>query len=172
MTIQRITKMAIVAAVYVALTYIFAPISYNELQFRVSEILVLLVFFKRDYIYSLVIGTFIANIGSPLGLYDLAFGTAGTLFAVWGIYLVSLLKDRFKPHWLLLLIASLFPVISNGLLVAWELKIVYALPYWPSVLSVAIGEAVVVCVFGVLVFSLLEKNKPFMNLIQSDNFRF
>ena len=41
--IKLIAESAIIAALYAALTWIFAPISYGPIQFRISEILVLLV---------------------------------------------------------------------------------------------------------------------------------
>ena len=47
MTIRRITKLAAVAALYVVFT-IINPFSYDMVQFRVSEVLVLLCFYRRD----------------------------------------------------------------------------------------------------------------------------
>ena len=41
-----IMKLAIIAALYVTLTYALSFLSYNEIQFRVAEILMLLCFFK------------------------------------------------------------------------------------------------------------------------------
>ena len=41
---QFITRTALIAAAYAALTYAFAWMSYKELQFRISEVLVLFAF--------------------------------------------------------------------------------------------------------------------------------
>ena len=49
--IKDITRLAIVAALYVALTYVSYPFAYGYMQFRISEILVLLCFFRKDYFY-------------------------------------------------------------------------------------------------------------------------
>ena len=40
-----LTEAAIIAAVYVVLTLVFAPISYGEVQVRISEALTILPFF-------------------------------------------------------------------------------------------------------------------------------
>jgi len=170
MKIARIAKLAIIVALYVALTYAFAFMSYGNIQFRIAEILVLLVFFRKDYAVPLVIACMIANILSPLGIIDLGFGTAGTLLAVLGIMLVSRFKKAFGHDTVALAFASIMPVITNGLLVGWELNLVYDLPYWPTVVSVALGEFVVVSILGVVVFTLLAKNRSVMNLILSDDF--
>ena len=57
----KIVRLAIIAGLYVALTWATLPLSYGLIQFRVSEILLLLCFYRKDYIYSLVLGCFIAN---------------------------------------------------------------------------------------------------------------
>ena len=44
--IRFIASSAIIAALYVALTWVLAPISYGAIQFRISEVLLLLVFFN------------------------------------------------------------------------------------------------------------------------------
>ena len=77
--IRFIATSAIVAALYVALTWLLAPISYGSIQFRISEILILLVFFNPKYALPIVLGTFISNTTSSLGWYDMVFGTAATL---------------------------------------------------------------------------------------------
>lgn len=168
MTTQKITKMAIVTALYVALTYVFFFMSYGGIQFRIAEILVLLVFYRKDYAIPLILGCAIANAFSTLGLIDVLFGTVGTVFAVLGIMLVSHFKKWFKREWIALLAASLFPVIANALLVGWEINIVYGDPFWFTAFTVAVGEVTVVSLLGVLSFSLLQKNKTFTRLITSD----
>ena len=43
-----ITRAAVIAAIYVALTVIFAPISFNAIQVRIAEILTILPFFLPE----------------------------------------------------------------------------------------------------------------------------
>lgn len=152
--IVNMVRLALVAAIYVVVTVEFAPLSYNAVQFRFTEALVLLCFYRKDYCASMILGCFIANLFSPFGLYDIIFGTLATAVAVVPMYYI---KNIY--------IASLLPVISNGLIVGFELYL-FGEPFWFSAGTVALGEAVVVCVLGVLLFKLVfEKSTHLMNLI-------
>lgn len=154
---KRIARIAIVAALYFALTLAVAPIAFGQVQFRVSEILVLLCFYNKDYCYSMGLGCLLANFFSPMWTLDVPFGTLATVIAV--VLIVVLGKN--------LLIASLFPVIINGIIVGLELYVAFGgLPLWMFMASVAFGELVVVTIVGVPVFKLLEKNQTFMKLIR------
>lgn len=159
---RRITHIGIVAAMYVAITLVFSFISYGNIQFRISEIFMLLCFFNKDYIISVTLGCFIANIFSSLGMIDTAVGTSATLISAVLIYLCR--KDNSTAR---LYLCSLFPVIANGFLVAAELKYVMNLPFWLSVAQVAFGEFVCVTIVGVAVVKLFTKNRSFMRLIMS-----
>ncbi|MCX7657830.1 MAG: QueT transporter family protein [Oscillospiraceae bacterium] len=154
---KRIARIAIVAALYFAVTLAVAPIAFGQVQFRVSEILVLLCFYNKDYCYSMGLGCLLANFFSPMWTLDVPFGTLATVIAV--VLMVILGKN--------LLIASLFPVIINGIIVGLELYVAFGgLPLWMFMASVAFGELVVVTIVGVPVFKLLEKNQTFMKLIR------
>ncbi|MGD9886633.1 MAG: QueT transporter family protein [Bacilli bacterium] len=156
MKVKSIIKMALVASIYVVLT-IWNPLSYSEIQFRISEILVLLCFFRKDYIYPLTIGCLIANFFSPLGIIDVVLGTFATVIACFFIY-----KSQN------LFVASLFPVIFNAIIVGFELMIVLDLPLLASMVSVAVGEFAVVSVVGYLLFRRLSQNGGFMELIEAN----
>ena len=80
MDTNKITRIAIVSTLYVVLTVI-NPFSYETVQFRISEILMFLCLYKKEYIISLTIGCLISNFFSPMVLYDIAFGTTATLIA-------------------------------------------------------------------------------------------
>ena len=154
---RRLTNIGVVAAIYVVATLLCAPLAYNAVQFRVSEMLMLLCVFNKDYIISMTLGCMIANFFSSLGMIDLAFGTAATLIAAVLMYLL-----RNKLH---LFFLSLFPVVSNALIVGAEIKFVFGDPFWINAAWVALGEFVCVSILGVTVFLALKKNKRFMKLI-------
>jgi len=155
MKTETIVKVAVVAALYVVLTISIAPISYRDIQFRISEVLVLLCFYRRDYIYSLIVGCFIANIFSPMPM-DIIFGTLHTAISV---ILISRSKNLF--------IASLIPTLLMPI-IAFELYFFLQLPFWLSLLTSAIGEFIVVSIIGYSIFKVLEKNTGFMELIGAD----
>ena len=156
--IHNIMKLAIIAGLYVVLTYALNFISFGEVQFRIDEILMLLCFFNGKYSISLILGCFIANLFSPYGLPDVIFGTLATSVA-------CLLITSFKGQHLWL--ASTMVPIAN-IIVGLEIVFMNNLP-WPGALltifSVFIGEFVVVCLVGVPIFKWLLKNDTFKELI-------
>ncbi len=142
---------AMIACTYAVLTIVCSSISYGGIQFRISEILILLAFYNKKFIPGLVAGCFIANIPSTLGIADMFFGTLATLIAVVLIYRV---KNLYA--------AAFIGAIVNGLIVGMELYLVLKLPFMINVLSVFFGEFVVL-LLGILVFKRIEKNESFMN---------
>lgn len=156
--IHFIMKTAIIAGLYVALTYALSFISYGDIQFRVAEILMLLCFFNKKYNISLILGCFIANLFSPFGLPDIIFGTLATTVAC---LLINLFKGKYL--WL----ASTMVPIAN-IIVGLEIVILNDLSGIGALLaifSVFIGEFVVVCLIGVPILKWLIKNDTFKELI-------
>ena len=80
-TTKDLLANSMILALYVVLTYITYPISYMGIQFRVAEIMVLLVFFRKDYAIGLILGCAVANLPSGIGLIDVLFGTMATALA-------------------------------------------------------------------------------------------
>ena len=159
---RDIVQNGLLAAFYVVLTFILAPISFGAIQFRFSEILVLACFFDKKKIVGLTLGCAIANLVSPLGLMDVGFGTLATFLACLGIL--------FCEH---LIVAICFPVVMNGLIVGFELYLLGE-PFWLSSLTVAAGELGVLVV-GYLIFMILKRRKKFFELIratQNTEFKF
>lgn len=159
--IRFIAESAVIAALYVALTWLLAPISYGEIQFRVSEILILLVVLNRKYAFALVLGCFVANTTSSLGWYDMVFGTLATTIAI----LPMLKIKRFE-------IAALFPVISNAFIVSLELSLAFELGFgtvfWLNAFTVGLGEAVVLYFLGIPAMMALTKNQSLVEVMELD----
>lgn len=152
--VNRIVILGMVAAIYVAITVPLSQFAYMGVQFRVSEALVLLCFYRKEYCFSMVIGCAIANLFSPMWAVDIIFGTLATLLAVICVYLS---KNLF--------IASIFPVVFNAVIIGFELYYMFELPLWLSMLQVGIGQFLCVCIIGIVLFKSLERNKRFMSLI-------
>ncbi len=157
-----LVKSAMIAALYVAVTFVFQPISYGQIQFRISEILVLFVFVDRKYWIGLTIGCAIANFFGPFGLIDVIFGTTATFLAL--MFIIKI-RDNFGDNLKSLFISSLGPVIFNGIIIGIELNLLLNLPLIPSMIYVALGEVVVVSIIGVFVFSKLLHNRRFIDII-------
>ncbi|MCT4634562.1 MAG: QueT transporter family protein [Firmicutes bacterium] len=155
MSTKNLAKVAIVAALYVVLTVGLAPLSYGNIQFRVSEVLTLFAFINPMYIPGLVIGCIISNLFSPLGIIDVVVGSFATFIS---LYCMTKTKNIF--------VASLFPVIFNGIFVGLELYYLFSLPLLLTMAQVAIGEFVVVSLCGVAMFKVMMSNTALMNTLE------
>ena len=158
-TVTIIARNGIIAALYVGLTLASFPLSYGMIQFRISEILVLLCFFRKDYTVGLTLGCAIANIFSPeLGLWDVLIGTGATLIACLGICFCKIL-----------FVAALIPVVANALLVGFELSFILGVDnFWVCAGFVGLGEFVVLGV-GYGLFMFLKNKKYFMENVIGAN---
>lgn len=148
---KRLTRTAIIAAIYAVVTVAIAPLSYMGVQFRISEILVLLAVFDPLYIGGLTLGCLIANLLGPNGPLDVILGTLATFISVYAIYLTGKIVKNYRAK---LLIASIWPTLFNGLIIGWMLNILYGFPLVLSMGQVALGELVVITCIGVPLFLL------------------
>lgn len=147
-SVRFLTQAAIIAAAYAALTLVLAPISFGVVQFRLSEALCVLPYFTPAAIPGLLVGCLISNsLGSSVGLIDVLLGSAATLIAA--------VASRFMPKYLV----PLPPIISNGLIIGTMLHTVNNLPFWPTVCTIMVEEAVVCYAAGIPLMLLLDKYK-------------
>lgn len=149
LTVKFIATSGIVAALYVALTLLFAPISFREIQFRVSEVLTLLPVVSLPAVPGVFVGCLIANLLAGAPFLDILLGSLATLAAA----VLTRFFRRFA--WL----AAFMPVLLNGLVIGFVIVHVYKVPmnYWAAAGSVAIGEAAVCYMFGLPLVTLLKK---------------
>lgn len=150
LNVSIIAMNAMIACVYAVLTIAIAPIAYGGIQMRVSEIMVFLAFYNKKYIPGLVLGCFIANMASPMGIWDMCFGTTATFLACIAMYQ---LKNLY--------LAALAGAVINGIIVGTELYLALELPFIINVFYVFIGELIVL-VIGAILFQFLEKNETLM----------
>ena len=138
---------AVIAALYTALTLLLAPISYGNLQCRVSEALTILPVILPEAIPGLTVGCLLSNLlGPSAGLTDIIFGTLATLLAAVGTYFLRKKCLTLRLPWMkekssLPLLSALCPVVSNGIIVGLLLSLSFNLPFLITALEVAVGEA-------------------------------
>ena len=156
---RDITQLALIAALYVAITVApgISALSYGQIQFRISEILMLLPFFNHKYSWSLIVGCFLSNILSPTGVPDLILGTLATAIAC---LLITKIPKSNKFLWTVPVICA----VVNGIIVGIELNVIAKAPLFATMLTVGLGELVVVAV-GAVVFYFLMENRSFSKLI-------
>ena len=160
LSVARLVRCAVIAAVYVVLCLALAPFSYGAVQVRIAEALCLLPVFGAEYIVGVTLGCFLANVlGSTV--IDVVFGTLATLLACLVTY--KLRDLRVKG---LAIPASLPPVVFNMLIVgAFEITFFFsdaaptvALAAFNAV-AVGIGEIISCTVVGVALVKLVESNE-------------
>ena len=138
---------AVIAAVYAALTYALAPISYGAVQFRVAEALTLLPILLPQAIPGLFVGCLLANLLGGFGPADVIFGSLATLAAALLTYYFR--KNRY--------VAALPPVIVNAIVVGIMLNLVAGFELWSTMGYVALGQLGAVYVLGLPLLKVLEK---------------
>ncbi len=162
------TRNAMIATIYIVLTLVppLNTLSFLAIQFRVSEALLVLVWFRKDYVIGLVIGTFIANFFGPLGG---AFSVLDALIGSMVSFLALHIMMRIKPRWA----GLLAPIVLNALYLAIFLP--FALSIEPSAfigfafvtgLSVALGEAAVLGLLGLPMVYLIESQPRLFQLMK------
>jgi len=147
-----LTQGAMIAAVYVVLTMIFAPISFGDVQIRFAEALTIMPFFTPAAVPGLFVGCLLGNIAVGGIPADVAYGSMATLLGAIGTYAIRK-QNRF--------LAPLPPIIANTLIVPFVLRYGYGinLPIPLMMLTVAMGEVVSAGVFGIILQTILMKNE-------------
>lgn len=145
-SLQMLVRAAVIAAVYVALCWLLAPISFGIVQFRVAEALTVLPILYPEAVPALYVGVMLANIIGGYGPWDIFGGSAVTLLA-------AIVTYRYRRS----IVAYLSPVVLNAFLVSAYLAPMLGWPYWLAVLSVGAGEAGVVFLLGRPLIYALER---------------
>ena len=144
-----ITQAAMISAIYIVITVIFAPISYGHLQVRISEMLTILPFFTFAAVPGLFVGVLLSNLygGAPL---DVIFGSLATLIAALLTY--SLRK---KSKYL----APVPPILVNALIIPFVLRYGYGhlLPIPFMMVTVGVGQIIACGILGLALLKVLEK---------------
>ena len=146
---NTLTRGAIIAALYAALTLLLAPISYGEVQIRIAEALTVLPILMPEAVPALAIGCLLANVLGGCPIFDIVFGTLATLLAA---LCTRALRGRVRA-------ALAMPVLFNGLIVGAVVHFCYApvIPLPLCMLFVAAGEAVSCLLLGPMVLSAVKR---------------
>lgn len=153
-TTKYLTRAAIIAALYVVLTYLagLMNLAYGPVQFRFSEALTVLPFLFPEAIPGLFVGCIVSNLISPYGVLDLVVGSAATLLAA--VWTAKCGKRWFAP---------MPPVIANavlvGAMIAWYeagFGAGFLAAFVYNAATVGLGELVVCCVLGLPLLKILE----------------
>lgn len=160
-----ITQAAMIAAIYVVLTYFISAfnLASGAIQVRISEALTILPFFTPAAVPGLFIGCLLSNILTGCILPDIIFGSLATLIGALGSY--ALRNHKF--------LVTLPPVIANMVIVPFVLRYAYGLtfafhgmdlsiPFF--MLTVGAGEVISCCILGSVFIKALT---PYRHMIFS-----
>ena len=151
--VKKLCHAAIIAAIYIVLTYIanaFGLANY-AVQVRFSEALTILPFFTEAAIPGLFVGCLLSNILTGCAIPDIIFGSLATLI---GAVLTYVLRKKTK--WL----APLPPIVANAIIVPFVLKYAYGIePLWFSFVTVTAGEIISCGVLGMILLNALYKHR-------------
>ena len=92
-----LTQGAVIAAIYVVLCQIFAPISFRDVQVRIAEGLTILPFFTPAAVPGLFVGCILGNLLGGAILWDVVFGSTATLIGALGTWAIGRWIRRKHP---------------------------------------------------------------------------
>ncbi len=164
MNTKTFAKVAMIAAIYTVVTLILAPISYGNLQVRISEALTMLPLVYSPSIWGVTLGCFLSNlIGAmtgvnPTGMIDSVVGTIATLGAAYCTWKFRDIRTGGLP-----LVSMAMPVIWNFFFVGAELGVLFmpenvVLGTIINGAWVALGEIISVILGYILVQALKKTN--------------
>ena len=144
-----ICQAAVIAALYVVLTYVFSAFASGVIQVRVSEALTVLPAFTPAAIPGLVIGCLLSNTLTGCVLLDIIFGSVATLIGALGSYALR------RHTWLV----PIPPIVSNMIIVPFVLRYAYgatdAFPF--MIATVGAGEIISCYLLGMILYGALKK---------------
>jgi len=166
LTTKLMIRSAVVMALYIAITLLFKPISYNVIQVRISEMLTILPFFFPETIIGLTLGCSLSNIFSGYGLYDIFGGSVCTLIAAILTYYCSKIKSKQAVY-----LAMLPPILVNAFGVSLyltylqckvpnnDIRISFWVLYCVNAFYILIGQTIAVGIGGTMLVQIIRKWK-------------
>ena len=156
---RHLAHAAILAAMYAALTHfqnLLVPGSATwAIQLRLSEALGILAFFTPAAAPGLALGCLIFNLCYSAALpLDFFVGPVATYLACKGMWLIRNIRFRGIP-----VLGLSFPAVTNAILVGWELSVYIGGGFWINALYVALGELIVLYVFGTVLYLVMKARK-------------
>lgn len=160
--LKSITEISLISAIYVTISMMLIPFSFGVIQIRVAEALTIMPVFKKMYIYGLTLGCFLTNLmgyfvcKNTLGIVDIIIGSSATFISGILTYYFRNYKIKNLP-----ILATLFPVVINAVIIGGELTFfmkgtLFNSLFWLNSLSVGIGQFVSCSLIGLVLYIALK----------------
>ncbi len=154
--VRHLAHGALIAALYTVLTHaqnlLFPESATMAIQFRLSEALCVLAFFTPAAIPGLTVGCLLFNLTSAGVLpLDPVVGSLATFLAALLMYRLRNIRVLKLP-----VLGLLMPALTNAFLVGWELTVYIGGGFWFNAVCVAIGEAAVLLIPGIILYTAIR----------------
>ncbi len=147
LSVKQLTRAAVVAALYAAITLTLAPIGFGPWQLRVAEAMTLLPALWPEAGVGLFVGCALSNLVGGYGLPDIIVGSLATLAAA-----LLTRRLRAKPA-----LAALPPVLINAVAIGLLLHYVLKAPLWLTMLQVGAGQAAACYALGLPLLAAMRR---------------
>lgn len=148
----------VLTALRIALAAVFAPISFGPVQMRVSNIMTgMLPFCGWPGVISWFLSGMWQNMSSPLGWIDLLSPFVALPFTV------AIMASKKKLYVFLSMFAYGFGV---AVWVAYILGLAFKVPFWWTLLTVAVGNVMASTILGYSVYESLSRSAFFKELMK------
>lgn len=162
-TVQKMTRIAFIAAIYTAVSLVLNFIAYGPIQIRIAEGLTLLPLLMPEAILGVTIGCLLTNLigaitgANLLSYLDILIGTSATLVAALITYYFRNKKIKNIP-----VISIAAPIVVNAVVIGLELYFVLTPTAGMTGLlvhmfQVGLGQLIAVIIVGIPIILKLEK---------------
>ena len=157
--IRYLTQGAVIAAIYVVLCQIFAPISFRDVQVRIAEGLTILPYFTPAAIPGLFIGCLLGNLLGGAIPVDVIFGSLATLIGALGTWTIGNWIRRHQRSNTSKYLLPIPPIVANTVIIPLILYYGYGIniPIPIQMATVGLGEVLSCGVIGMIFQFALEK---------------
>lgn len=162
---RTIANVALIAGIYVVVTFLTAPFAYGPLNFRIAEGLNYLALYQKRHIWAVTLGVFIANYFA-YGPVDMIVGSLSTLIflylgqaiAEWSVgilqkHLHLTLDPMLIKYGVLALIFSL-SMITIALMIKF---LGYDGPFLPLYGGLVLSELIAMILGGLIIYPLSQR---------------
>ena len=153
--VQELTKMGVIAALYIAITLVVAPVGFGPIQFRLSEMFNYLALFHKRYVIAVTVGVVIVNFFSPFGLIDVVVGGLSTFLVLVISRVATKRMKNLKAQMVVMatiVVVSMFTIAGQIYFVVGETE-----SFWFMYLTIALGQLVSMTIGGFVIYFVSKK---------------
>lgn len=152
-SISEITKISLVASLYMVVTLMLAFISFGAVQIRLSEMFNYLALYHKRYVISITLGVVFANFLSLTWVLDVPVGGISTFLVL--IICRAVTKNIENYIWKIAITACIFAI--SMFTVAGQMTILLDYPFFHTWFVVGLGELLSMIIGGIIIHLMSQK---------------